>query len=202
MDKAWKKHERDVAGFFGTQRALHGIDRDQGDVQTDVFVDGRAWNQHLIDSNKARPLSFCNYAFFIECKYTKKGASSNSWMVRALDKIHKEPVMKTGVMPILVTRDGWHWVQLPYFHLYLDAVRTNHMSAKSVISMTDVRHVNKDMSTFFANAIAQATLANLPYRAGDTPYSHRFHAVCVGTNERMVKCIGIPPSPLDCVELK
>jgi hypothetical protein len=186
MDMSWKRHERETAEFFGTRRALHGIDRVQGEVQTDVFVDGAEWDGTKECSIKR------DFAFIIECKYTSNGASSNSWMMQELACLSKEPAVKSqGLLPILVTRDNWHWVQIDNFQKYL---RYPLFTDLSIVNTLEVRHKNKEMSMFFVDAIEQAKMAMIPGR--DIPFTYRFHAVCVGSNARLPKCIGVPPKAL------
>lgn len=191
MDKAWKRHEREVAGFFGTQRALHGIDRDQGEVQTDVFVDGAVWGKETTGVDL-----FHDYAFVIECKYTKQGSSSNSWMLHDLAEISKEPgVRNQCIIPLVVTRDGWHWIQLPNMSSYLHVMHNEGFKKEQVIDAFDIRHLNRQMSTFFDSAIQQARDAHIPRRSDGSSYTRRYHAVCVGSNARLPKCIGFPRNP-------
>lgn len=189
MDKAWKAHERNVAEFFGTRRALHGVDRDQGQVLTDVFVDGEAL---VVDDVKIAP----DYAMFIECKYTAAGSSSNAWMLSEIAEIARNMKKKKDVrLPALKTRDGWVWVRLEDFFEYL-CFCTGVAEGISIDCLFNVVPKNKKMSKFFLNAIGQAKLAELPKRPGKPPYSHRMHVVCVGSNLRISKCVGIPPESI------
>jgi hypothetical protein len=195
LDKAWKAHERAVAEFFGTRRALHGVDRDQGQVLTDVFVDG---------SNLVRGYPIAeDYAIFIECKYTGKGSSSNAWMLSEIAEIArqmKKDKKEIRSLPGLRTRDGWTWIRLEDFETYLPfltgKVKELPGPTPSESYLFKIVEKNKKMSKFFYNAIEQAKLAELPKRPGKPPYTHRMHLVCVGSNLRVAKCVGIPPESI------
>lgn len=192
-DKPWKKHERDVAKFFETDRALHGIDRSNGEVLTDVFVDLYEWFYES-DPLPLEKSKFANTALFVECKYTDKDASSNDWVLRLIKSISDEPgIKKSNVIPVIVTSDGWHWIQLTYFGFYLTAM-ANRFSPGKFMYYFEVRHINKKMSKFYKSAIEQARMASVPNRlASNDPFTHRMHTVCVGSNARLPKCIGMPP---------
>jgi len=192
-DQGWKRHEREVAGFFGTQRALHGIDRSDGQVDTDVFVDGAVWKPSV---SWAKEL-----ALVVECKYTKAGSSSNAWMLPLIQGIKKEAGVKEAKAPVVIhTKDSWTWMQIEDFELYLvrDVFgRTKkHIVGYPVASTfgSEVRHINKNMSEFFRSAMGQADLAVLPSR--DPSYKTRMNVVCVGSNARLPRCIGLGPQSI------
>lgn len=186
-DKPWKRHERDTAEFFGTARALHGLDRDRGEVATDVFVDVDKWLS-------SAPVP--NAALIVECKFSDKDSSSNkSWPCFMLDEISKESHLeRLKIRPLIVLRDGWIWIRLEDFpELFWLLHKPKQLLDNPFWRNYEVRHVNKEICEFFDAAMGQACAAKLPLNSLGKPYDSRYHVVSVGTNARVTKAIGISP---------
>lgn len=200
-DKSWKRHERTVARHFGTERALHGLDRDKGEVHTDVFVDVHDW---YINKGHTAPEEELDRptCLVVECKYSsKKSGNRNDWPCEEIHAVWKDRAVKgCDVIPIFVTRDKWIWCKLDdlfevYQHLFEEPV-----GAGTVFRKFLVRHVNREMSSFFKDAFDEALTAYLPERRGvRKPFARKLHVICVGTNARLPKAVGIPPGALEHV---
>lgn len=179
-DKGWKRHERQVAEFFNTERALHGIDRVKGEVQTDVFADVQKWI--------GTPVFDEPTGLVIECKYsTKSSSNSNDWPCRRLSELKKEQAF--GYVTLMVTKDGWVWCQLDDFLTVFVDLFVNGESLSYLLGKYEVRNINKSMSSFFEDALGQALVSVAHIEAGEY-YKKAYPMVCVGSNARLPRVIG------------
>ena len=188
MDKAWKAFERDVAAYFGTTRAIHGLSREagEGEVKTDVFVNAQKWYRHLgLEPGYIEAQS--PVAIVVECKHSKKPGHPNR---RLLTRIHAEK-KKVGVPVMLKTPDGWSWIQLADFRQFYSSCVEVACAQWHVIE--DTRKTAK----FFKDAIEQARQALIPDEERDFKFKRRMHIVCTGSNIRVPHIVGIPP---DCIQ--
>lgn len=186
-DKAWKAHERNVAKFFGTTRALHGMDRKIGEVNTDVFVDASS-RPPFYDKIKA--------CYAVECKYSSRSSKlANDWPSRELAKVLKQiPFCKDRVVPMILTKDRWIWTSLEDIDYLLCMLMNSYykdLHGTYPFSPFDieVRHINKNMSSFFEKAFQQALDSNKELKK---EFDLSLHFVCVGSNARLPKAIGFP----------
>lgn len=195
MDKPWKQHERTVAEFFGTRRALHGIDRDgAGEVETDVFAHFGEWYRSQIEEIGCAPPK---WGIVVECKFNSKTATAgNDWMLYGLKEIASEPVFKKKdfLYPMIITRDGWRWIQLKDMLHYTEDFIFDSETDTTVNHIPDrwyIKHVARDMSNFFTSAMDQARAAKV-----SKEYGMVIRTVCVGSNAHLPKAIGFAPDSI------
>jgi len=198
MDKAWKQFERTVATFFGTTRALHGMSRTVGEVDTDVFVHVPTWFEYMKRSLPALETSYPT-ALVVECKHSRKDDHPNRKILAELQEIYLEHRAR----PLLISPDRWCWIQLRDFpDFYLQFAHPTPLLPLDLVQRYEVHHLPRETPKFFKDAIDQARTAVLPntelFRKDQEKaptWGRRMHIICTGSNARMPPAVGIPPGP-------
>jgi len=198
-EKPWKVHEKVTAKFFNTRRAIHGVDRGTGRVDTDVFVDVEEWISEPDITFHPQVRTSC---IVVECKYISKTAGrSGDWPIRRLHEMWKEtpkPAGRERPAPLIITQDRWVLCRLDDFvDIWLDFYSGIYRPGKGMTMLYNysIRHVKQTMSKFMVSAIEQAYGATLPAidsLGRSKTYERVMHAVCLGSNARMSKVLCIP----------